>query len=40
MLWDPERQCWHDKFAGDYVVPVASYPVGGQTTSGSASTWR
>ena len=20
MLWDPERQCWHDKFAGDVVV--------------------
>ncbi len=22
MLWDPERQCWHDKFARDVVVPV------------------
>ena len=21
MLWDPERQCWHDKFANDLVVP-------------------
>lgn len=20
MLWDPENQCWHDKFAGDVVV--------------------
>jgi uncharacterized RDD family membrane protein YckC len=29
MLWDPEKQCWHDKFASDVVVPVADYPVGG-----------
>ncbi len=21
MLWDAERQCWHDKFANDLVVP-------------------
>lgn len=27
MLWDRERQCWHDKFANDVVVPVSSYPV-------------
>lgn len=27
MLWDRERQCWHDKLAGDYVVPVLAYPV-------------
>jgi uncharacterized RDD family membrane protein YckC len=27
MLWDRERQCWHDKFANDVVVPVAAYPV-------------
>lgn len=27
MLWDPERQTWHDKFADSVVVPVASYPV-------------
>lgn len=26
MLWDPEKQCWHDKFAKDVVVPVADYP--------------
>ena len=26
MLWDPEKQCWHDKFANDVVVPVSSYP--------------
>ncbi len=22
MLWDKEKQCWHDKAANDYVVPV------------------
>jgi len=27
MLWDPERQCWHDKAARDVVVPVTAYPV-------------
>jgi uncharacterized RDD family membrane protein YckC len=27
MLWDPEKQCWHDKFAGDVVVPESAYPV-------------
>jgi uncharacterized RDD family membrane protein YckC len=27
MLWDKERQTWHDKFANDVVVPVSSYPV-------------
>jgi uncharacterized RDD family membrane protein YckC len=27
MLWDKEKQCWHDKFAGDVVVPVSAYPV-------------
>ncbi len=27
MLWDRENQCWHDKFAGDVVVPTADYPV-------------
>lgn len=27
MLWDKERQTWHDKFATDVVVPVESYPV-------------
>ncbi len=26
MLWDKEKQCWHDKFASDVVVPVAAYP--------------
>jgi uncharacterized RDD family membrane protein YckC len=28
MLWDKEKQCWHDKFASDVVVPVSDYPVG------------
>lgn len=27
MLWDSEKQCWHDKFANDVVVPVDAYPV-------------
>jgi uncharacterized RDD family membrane protein YckC len=27
MLWDKEKQTWHDKFAGSVVVPVSAYPV-------------
>ena len=27
MLWDSEKQTWHDKIAGDVVVPVSAYPV-------------
>ncbi len=27
MLWDKEKQTWHDKFASSVVVPVADYPV-------------
>ena len=27
MLWDREKQCWHDKFANDVVVPEDAYPV-------------
>jgi len=27
MLWDKEKQCWHDKFANAVVVPVDAYPV-------------
>ena len=27
MLWDKEKQTWHDKIIGDVVVPVAQYPV-------------
>jgi uncharacterized RDD family membrane protein YckC len=26
MLWDPEKQTWHDKFASAVVVPVSAYP--------------
>lgn len=27
MLWDAEKQTWHDKLAGSVVVPVSDYPV-------------
>jgi uncharacterized RDD family membrane protein YckC len=27
MLWDPEKQTWHDKIAGSVVVPVGAFPV-------------
>ena len=27
MLWDKEKQTWHDKFANAVVVPVSAYPV-------------
>ncbi|MDQ3914783.1 MAG: RDD family protein [Actinomycetota bacterium] len=27
MLWDKEKQTWHDKLAGSVVVPTSSYPV-------------
>ncbi|HWB21531.1 MAG TPA: RDD family protein [Gaiellaceae bacterium] len=27
MLWDKEKQTWHDKIATTVVVPVSSYPV-------------
>ena len=27
MLWDREKQTWHDKFANDVVVPESAYPV-------------
>jgi uncharacterized RDD family membrane protein YckC len=27
MLWDRERQTWHDKLANAVVVPVAAYPL-------------
>jgi uncharacterized RDD family membrane protein YckC len=26
MLWDRERQCWHDKIVTSVVVPVRYYP--------------
>src|SRR4051812_23551144 len=37
MLWDKEKQCWHDKFANDVVVPVSAYPVEPQATSAAQS---
>ncbi len=27
MLWDEQKQTWHDKLASDLVVPVSAYPV-------------
>jgi uncharacterized RDD family membrane protein YckC len=27
MLWDPEKQTWHDKVANSVVVPTSAYPV-------------
>lgn len=27
MLWDKEKQTWHDMFANSVVVPVDNYPV-------------
>ncbi len=27
MIWDGEKQTWHDKFAGSVVVPTHAYPV-------------
>ena len=27
MLWDTEKQTWHDKLVGSVVVPVTAYPV-------------
>ena len=27
MLWDKEKQTWHDKLAGSVVVPESAYPL-------------
>ena len=27
MLWDPNKQTWHDKMATSVVVPTSAYPV-------------
>jgi uncharacterized RDD family membrane protein YckC len=27
MLWDKEKQTWHDKMASAVVVPISSHPV-------------
>ena len=29
MLWDKEKQTWHDKIASTVVVPTSQYPVSG-----------
>jgi uncharacterized RDD family membrane protein YckC len=26
MLWDPEKQTWHDKLSNTVVVPASDYP--------------
>ena len=26
MLWDSEKQTWHDKVANTFVVPADAYP--------------
>jgi uncharacterized RDD family membrane protein YckC len=28
MLWDKEKQTWHDKLSNSVVVPASDYPVG------------
>jgi uncharacterized RDD family membrane protein YckC len=27
MLWDSEKQTWHDKLAGSVVVPLDAFPI-------------
>jgi uncharacterized RDD family membrane protein YckC len=27
MLWDPQKQTWHDKLSNTVVVPTSDYPV-------------
>jgi uncharacterized RDD family membrane protein YckC len=27
MLWDPEKQTWHDKLTSTVVVPVSAFPI-------------
>ena len=27
MLWDDQKQTWHDKFANSMVVPESAYPI-------------
>jgi uncharacterized RDD family membrane protein YckC len=27
MLWDREKQTWHDKLSNSVVVPTSAYPV-------------
>ncbi len=37
MLWDKEKQTWHDKLATSVVVPVSAYPVHGGTGTGASA---
>jgi len=40
MLWDREKQTWHDKFANAVVVPTSAYPVQPPTgVSGGPAQW-
>lgn len=40
MIWDRDRQTWHDKLSSSYVVPVSAYPIAssGQAPRGDAHT--
>jgi len=43
MLWDPEKQTWHDKLTNTVSVPVAAYPIpqqGGPQQPGSYGQYR
>ena len=31
MLWDDQKQTWHDKFANSMVVPESAYPIANRT---------
>ena len=39
MLWDRESQCWQDKFANDYVVPVDADPITSAAAARLAAPW-
>ena len=38
MLWDGEKQTWHDKIATTVVVPTSAYPVDSSSTPTSTTT--
>ena len=43
MLWDPEKQTWHDKLTNTVSVPVSAYPIqpqGGPQQPGSYGQYR
>ena len=37
MLWDGEKQTWHDKIAGSVVVPASAYPLYVRPTNDAAT---